>query len=264
MLRSAQENLFWSASVKKKSTNMKSSRPAMSPLLRALTYSRAAREPMIDAMLLRCYAALDAFHRGFGSQALFMTMCRHLLVAEELCQLGHAAEFEDDINLAHEALVELDRRHSAEGPGRSAPASTRGSVPRSPCSRRNSKTRHSSTSRRRRRAWSRSRWSRRTCARAPPSRTWWLRATERRVFATIAYQFANVFASVHSEDCKAAILASAHGGKQYGALRDRETRWAAPDRAVDGSSARSEQKEIAPAFANAPASRRRRKPAPRQ
>nr|WP_167389125.1 hypothetical protein [Caballeronia ptereochthonis] len=94
---------------------MKSARPAMSPLLRALTYSREAREPMIDAMLLQCYAALDAFHRGHGSQPLFMTMCRHLLVAEELCQLGHAPEFEDDITLAHEALVELDARHSAEG-----------------------------------------------------------------------------------------------------------------------------------------------------
>jgi len=92
---------------------MKSARPAMSPLLRALTYSRAAREPMIDAMLLHCYAALDAFHRGHGSQPLFMTLCRHLLVAEELCQLGHAPEFEDDITLAHEALVELDARHSA-------------------------------------------------------------------------------------------------------------------------------------------------------
>ncbi|SAK71170.1 hypothetical protein [Caballeronia ptereochthonis] len=101
--------------MKKKSTNMKSARPAMSPLLRALTYSREAREPMIDAMLLQCYAALDAFHRGHGSQPLFMTMCRHLLVAEELCQLGHAPEFEDDITLAHEALVELDARHSAEG-----------------------------------------------------------------------------------------------------------------------------------------------------
>jgi hypothetical protein len=101
--------------VKKKSTNMKSARPAMSPLLRALTYSRTAREPMIDAMLLQCYAALDAFHRGHGSQPLFMTLCRHLLVAEELCQLGHAAEFENDITLAHEALVALDTRHSAEG-----------------------------------------------------------------------------------------------------------------------------------------------------
>jgi hypothetical protein len=94
---------------------MKSTRPAMSPLLRALTYSRAAREPMIDAMLLQCYAALDAFHRGHGSQPLFMTLCRHLLVAEELCQLGHAPDFEADITLAHEALVELDTRHSAEG-----------------------------------------------------------------------------------------------------------------------------------------------------
>ncbi|WP_250512239.1 hypothetical protein [Caballeronia sp. INDeC2] len=93
---------------------MKSARPAMSPLLRALTYSRAAREPMIDAMLLRCYAALDAFHRGHGSQPLFMTLCRHMLVAEELCQLGHAPEFENDITLAHEALVELDARHSAD------------------------------------------------------------------------------------------------------------------------------------------------------
>ena len=101
--------------MKKKSTNMKSSRPAMSPLLRALTYSREAREPMIDAMLMQCYAALDAFHRGHGSQALFMTLCRHMLVAEELCQLGHAPEAGDDITLAHEALVQLDARHSAEG-----------------------------------------------------------------------------------------------------------------------------------------------------
>ena len=101
--------------MKKKSTNVKSARPAMSPLLRALTYSRAAREPMIDAMLLQCYASLDAFHRGHGSQPLFMAMCRHLLVAEELCQLGHAPEAEDDITLAHEALVELDARHAAGG-----------------------------------------------------------------------------------------------------------------------------------------------------
>jgi hypothetical protein len=100
--------------VKKKTTNKKSGRPAMSPLLRALTYSRATREPMIDAMLLQCYASLDAFHRGYGSHALFMTLCRHMLVAEELCQLGHAPEAEHDITLAHEALVGLDARHSTE------------------------------------------------------------------------------------------------------------------------------------------------------
>jgi hypothetical protein len=98
--------------VKKKSRNMKSARPAMSPLLRALTYSRAAREPMIDTMLLQCYGALDAFRRGHGSQALFMALCRHLLVAEELAQLGHAAEFDGIITLAHEALVSLDARHA--------------------------------------------------------------------------------------------------------------------------------------------------------
>jgi hypothetical protein len=87
----------------------------MSPLLRSLTYSRAAREPMIDGMLLQCYAALDAFSRGHGSQPLFMSLCRHLLVAEELVLLGHAPDCANDITHAHEALVELDARHSAEG-----------------------------------------------------------------------------------------------------------------------------------------------------
>ncbi|WP_404984106.1 hypothetical protein [Caballeronia sp. LZ034LL] len=101
--------------MKKKSTSMKPSRPAMSPLLRSLTYSRASREPMIDGMLLQCYAALDAFDRGHGSQTLFMTLCRHLLVAEELCQLGHAADCADAITVAHEALVAVDTRHSTEG-----------------------------------------------------------------------------------------------------------------------------------------------------
>jgi hypothetical protein len=100
--------------VKKKSTHMKSGRPSMSPLLRALTYSRAAREPMINAMLLQCYAALDAFARGHGSQALFMSLCRHLLVAEELCQLGHAPQCAGDITRAHETLVGLDTRQSAD------------------------------------------------------------------------------------------------------------------------------------------------------
>jgi hypothetical protein len=101
--------------VKKKPTNPKSTRAAMSPLLRALTYSRAAREPMINAMLLQSYSALDAFARGHGSHALFMTLCRHLLVAEELCQLGHVPQCADDITAAHEALVGLEARHAGAG-----------------------------------------------------------------------------------------------------------------------------------------------------
>lgn len=101
--------------MKKKSKNTKSIRPAMSPLLRALTYSRASREPMVDAMLLRAYSALDAFQHGHGSQALFMTLCRHLLVAEELCQLGHAPDCADVVTRAHEALVELDAAHATDG-----------------------------------------------------------------------------------------------------------------------------------------------------
>ncbi|KND62155.1 hypothetical protein BVER_01947 [Candidatus Burkholderia verschuerenii] len=98
--------------MKKKSTQHKAGRAAMSPLLRALTYSRDAREPMVNGMLIQCYTALDAFHRGHGSQALFMTLCRHLLVAEELCQLGHAPDYADDITRAHEALVGVDTRHT--------------------------------------------------------------------------------------------------------------------------------------------------------
>jgi hypothetical protein len=35
--------------------------PAMSPLLRALTHSRSAHEPVTAAMILQCYASLDAF-----------------------------------------------------------------------------------------------------------------------------------------------------------------------------------------------------------
>jgi hypothetical protein len=100
--------------LKKKPISTKNPR-AMSPLLRALTYSRDAREPMINTMLLQCYAALDAFRRGHGSQALFMTLCRHLLVAEELCQLGHVPQYGDDITHAHEALVSLDGRHAKDG-----------------------------------------------------------------------------------------------------------------------------------------------------
>jgi DNA-directed RNA polymerase specialized sigma24 family protein len=43
---------------------------AMSPLLRALTFSRAAHEPVTQAMLLQAYASLDRFRRGYGSHEL--------------------------------------------------------------------------------------------------------------------------------------------------------------------------------------------------
>ncbi len=83
-------NTFRDTSVKKKTTSMKSTRPALSPLLGGLTYSRTAREPMVNTMLLQCYAALDAFHPGHGSMALFITLCHHLLVAEELASSAAA------------------------------------------------------------------------------------------------------------------------------------------------------------------------------
>jgi hypothetical protein len=91
-----------------KSQHRKRSQPAMSPLLRALTFSRASHEPVTQAMLLQSYTALDAFQRGHGSRELFMTLGRHLLVSEELCRLGLAAAGIEYIESAHAAMVELD------------------------------------------------------------------------------------------------------------------------------------------------------------
>lgn len=80
----------------------------MPPLLRALTYSRAAHEPVTQAMLLQCYTALDAFRRGHGSRDLFATLSQHVLVAEELCRLGLASDQLADIESAHAAMVHLN------------------------------------------------------------------------------------------------------------------------------------------------------------
>jgi hypothetical protein len=45
----------------------------MSPLLRALTHSRSAHEPVTAAMILQCYASLDAFQHGHGSRDLHLS-----------------------------------------------------------------------------------------------------------------------------------------------------------------------------------------------
>jgi hypothetical protein len=86
----------------------KNSRPSMSPLLRALTYSQAALKPVTSSMLLQCYTALDAFHRGHGSRELFSILGRYLLIAEELARLGHQPEDLSDIEMAHASLMHLD------------------------------------------------------------------------------------------------------------------------------------------------------------
>jgi hypothetical protein len=92
----------------RKNRSHKNSRPSMSPLLRALTNSHAALEPVTRAMLLQCYAALDAFQRGHGSRALFSILGRYLLIAEELARLGHEAGRLTDIEAAHASLMHLD------------------------------------------------------------------------------------------------------------------------------------------------------------
>jgi hypothetical protein len=87
----------------------------MSPLLRALTFSRAAREPVTQGMLLQSYTALDAFRRGYGSQALFATLGRQLLASGELCHLGFEPDALAYIENAHAAMVRLDAAEHQDG-----------------------------------------------------------------------------------------------------------------------------------------------------
>ena len=100
-----------------KSRSRKQNRPApaMSPLLRALTFSRAAHEPITRAMLLQAYASLDAFRRGQGSRELFTTLGRQLLIAEELSRIGHLPEAIDDIAEAQIAMTDIDSAKTARG-----------------------------------------------------------------------------------------------------------------------------------------------------
>jgi hypothetical protein len=98
-----------------KSRSRKNTRPAMSPLLRALTYSRAAHEPITQAMLLQAYASLDAFRRGHGSRELFTTLGRQLLVAEELSRIGHLSDALADIAEAQIAMTDIDVAKKANG-----------------------------------------------------------------------------------------------------------------------------------------------------
>lgn len=91
-----------------KSRNRHHTHTAMSPLLRALTFSRAAHEPVVQAMLLQSYTALDAFHRGHGSRELFTMLGRQLLIALELCRLGYCADDIADIEGAHAAMMHIE------------------------------------------------------------------------------------------------------------------------------------------------------------
>ena len=101
--------------VNSKTRTPKHNRPAMSPLLRALAFSRTTHEPVTQAMLLQCYTALDAFDRGHGSRALFTTLGRHLLVSVELCHLGFEPDALGEIESAHAAMVQLDATGHEDG-----------------------------------------------------------------------------------------------------------------------------------------------------
>ncbi|NYH15542.1 hypothetical protein [Paraburkholderia bryophila] len=98
-----------------KSRVRKHHQPAMSPLLRALTFSRTAHEPVTAAMLMQCYTALDAFRRGQGSRDLHLTLSRHLLVSQELARLGLGEDVIAEIESAHAAMVRLDAREHETG-----------------------------------------------------------------------------------------------------------------------------------------------------
>jgi hypothetical protein len=98
-----------------KSRTRKHTHPAMSPLLRALTFSHTAHGPVTQAMLLQCYVGLDAFRRGHGSRDLFTTLGRQLLVAEELCLLGYQPDEVANIREALAAMTEIDSSKKQDG-----------------------------------------------------------------------------------------------------------------------------------------------------
>jgi hypothetical protein len=79
----------------------------MSPLLRVLTSSRNAHEPITQATLLQCYTGLDAFRRGHGSRELFARLGGQLLVAEELCRFGYHPDDIGCIQGAHAAMKHI-------------------------------------------------------------------------------------------------------------------------------------------------------------
>jgi hypothetical protein len=66
-------------------------------------------------MLLQAYLALDAFRRRHGSRNLFTILAQHLIVAEELCRLGHQPDAMADIEAAEGAMVNIDATEKAEG-----------------------------------------------------------------------------------------------------------------------------------------------------
>jgi hypothetical protein len=98
-----------------KSRTHKHATPAMSPLLRALAFSRAKHEPVIQAMLLQAYASLDGFRRGYGSHELLENLSRQLLVAEELCHLRNHAHGLPDIKAAHAATAQIETSGKTSG-----------------------------------------------------------------------------------------------------------------------------------------------------
>ncbi|WOD16982.1 hypothetical protein [Paraburkholderia kirstenboschensis] len=98
-----------------KSRTRNDTRTAISPLLRALTFSRVAHEPVTQTMLLQCYTGLDAFRRGHGSRALFTTLGRRLLVAEELGRLGYHRDEIEYIQWAHAAMLHIDATEKEGG-----------------------------------------------------------------------------------------------------------------------------------------------------
>jgi hypothetical protein len=98
-----------------KSRTHKHATPAMSPLLRALTFGRAAHKPVTQAMLLQAYASLDGFRRGYGSHELLENLSRQLLVADELCHLRNDTHGLPDIEAARAATAQIETAGKISG-----------------------------------------------------------------------------------------------------------------------------------------------------
>jgi hypothetical protein len=84
-----------------------SSRKAIPSLVGKLIANTAVFSEM-DNIILRALVALDAFQRGKGSSGLLSLMGRHLVVCENLCQAGYAADSLRTVREAHASLVRVD------------------------------------------------------------------------------------------------------------------------------------------------------------
>jgi hypothetical protein len=82
----------------------------VSPLLSALTSRHSGPLSISELTLLRCYIALDALHRGVGSNSLFAVLGQHLIMSINLCKQGYHVERFTIVREAQQGLLRLRKQ----------------------------------------------------------------------------------------------------------------------------------------------------------